>query len=107
MFCSNECAANIKYVQWVELWLEDKASGSINSKTYGFSKRVSRYFKENIHNCEVCGLEKMWNGKELTLEVDHTDGDRKNNKRSNLKYLCPNCHSQTPTFRNKKRSPIV
>lgn len=100
-FCSNVCAANYKYTIWLERWLIDEENGSSNSKTDGCNKRVGRYFRENIHNCEECGIGREWNGKALILEIDHTDGNRKNNKRSNLKYLCPNCHSQTPTFRAK------
>ena len=52
--------------------------------------------------CEVCGITE-WNGKAITIELDHIDGDRNNHTLENLKMLCPNCHSQTPTFRGKKR----
>ena len=51
--------------------------------------------------CLRCGL-KEWLGEPLTLELDHEDGDHSNNARSNLRALCPNCHSQTPTYRVQK-----
>jgi hypothetical protein len=51
--------------------------------------------------CEKCGLDK-WNGKSLPMEVEHIDGNTSNNQPENLKILCPNCHSQTPTWRRKK-----
>jgi hypothetical protein len=59
--------------------------------------------------CEGCGLGPMWNGKKLTLQLDHVDGDNSNNARINLRLLCPNCHTQTPTFsRGKwKRNALV
>jgi hypothetical protein len=55
--------------------------------------------------CSGCGLEAKWNGKVLSLQIDHIDGDRDNNTKENLRFMCPNCHSQTPTFsgKNNKR----
>lgn len=51
--------------------------------------------------CECCHLPSEWNGKFLRLQVDHVDGQCYNNEESNLRLLCPNCHSQTPTFSNR------
>ena len=51
--------------------------------------------------CSECRLGEEWNGKSISLELDHIDGDKHNNTRGNLRYLCPNCHSQTHTFRVK------
>ena len=42
------------------------------------------------------------NGKKITLQLDHIDGDNNNNKLENLRFLCPNCHSQTETHSVKK-----
>lgn len=58
---------------------------------------------ERGHRCEECHIS-IWRDKIITLEVDHIDGDRTNNDEENLKLLCPNCHSQTPTWRNRKGS---
>ena len=71
---------------------------------YPSNKLKKRLIKSKIkkNKCEVCELEK-WNGKKITLELDHIDGNSRNHKLSNLRILCPNCHSQTETFRNKKR----
>lgn len=52
--------------------------------------------------CENCGCDGNWYNNPLTLEIHHIDGDRKNNDISNLQVLCPNCHSQTPSFRKRK-----
>lgn len=48
--------------------------------------------------CEECGLDEEWNGKPITLQLDHVDGNSTNHLLDNLKILCPNCHSQTDTF---------
>lgn len=51
--------------------------------------------------CLHCGLSE-WRGLPLTLELDHVDGNHDNDARDNLRVLCPNCHSQTPTYRRYK-----
>jgi len=57
----------------------------------------------NGYRCSECKLD-YWNGQKITLEVHHIDGNRNNNNLKNVILLCPNCHSQTDTFKNKKRS---
>ena len=51
--------------------------------------------------CFDCGTADRWNGKSLVLHVDHIDGDVANCLIENLRFLCPNCHSQTPTYCRK------
>lgn len=54
------------------------------------------------YRCGSCGNDGQWMGIDLTLEVEHINGINDDNRTSNLKWLCPNCHSQTPTYRNSK-----
>lgn len=61
-----------------------------------------RLISENGSQCTKCGLSE-WLGESITLELEHIDGNNRNNERSNLTLLCPNCHSQTKTWRNRKR----
>jgi hypothetical protein len=53
-------------------------------------------------SCSECGLD-SWLGKSLVLELDHINGIRSDNRLENLRLLCPNCHSQTETFRGRNR----
>ena len=54
-------------------------------------------------SCEICGQGDTWNGLPLTLEIDHIDGNRKNNATENLRTLCPNCHGQQVTSHKSKK----
>jgi hypothetical protein len=56
-----------------------------------------------VVECSGCGLGESWMGKELRLEVDHIDGNYLNCLIDNLRYLCPNCHSQTGTYKAKNK----
>jgi len=44
--------------------------------------------------CSLCPIGTEWNGLPITLEIDHIDGDWLNNLQDNVRFLCPNCHSQ-------------
>lgn len=50
------------------------------------------------NNCGRCGIGTEWNGEPLSLTLDHINGVSNDNRISNLRLLCPNCHSQTITF---------
>jgi hypothetical protein len=71
----------------------------------GVSSHVVRYLRELFgKECVLCG----WNRINpvtcrVPLEIDHIDGDSENNTESNLRLICPNCHSLTPNFRNLNR----
>lgn len=53
--------------------------------------------------CAECGTGDTWPGRRLVLEIDHVSGDRLDNRRENLRCLCPSCHNQTSTFSNRSR----
>jgi len=56
--------------------------------------------------CAICDLGPAWQGKKLSLQIDHKDGDFLNNVPENLRFLCPNCHTQTGTFGSNKLNAV-
>lgn len=76
----------------------------IGKKDREKSKTLRRALIESgrLYVCEKCGLGPKWKEEELTLHVDHVNGDWSNCTQSNIRFLCPNCHSQTSTYCNKK-----
>lgn len=66
----------------------------------------ARLVKENLlkYECAICGNQGLWNNSPLSLQLDHINGINNDHRLENLRFLCPNCHSQTETFsgRNKR-----
>lgn len=81
--------------------LEDIITNKVKFSTGQLKKRLL-YDGILEYKCVKCANEGEWMGEAISLELDHINGDNNDNRLENLRILCPNCHSQTPTFRNKK-----
>lgn len=73
--------------------------------TRSFSLRRAYLASGAEYICQKCGLPPEWQGEPMILELDHKNGNRRDNRPENLWFLCPNCHTQTPTYghRNRRR----
>ncbi len=75
----------------------------IENSPYPRSDLRIRVLRDNLKEyvCVWCGLHDFYNGKKLTLQLDHINGIPDDNRLDNLRWLCPNCHSQTDTYMGK------
>lgn len=89
-FCNFQCQQ--KYQR--EQKLLNGTLGNFASKKY--------LIETNGHKCQSC-LMNSWLEQPIPLELEHIDGDYKNNLIENLKLLCPNCHALTPTYKGRNR----
>jgi Zn finger protein HypA/HybF involved in hydrogenase expression len=76
----------------------------LNSEFKGGTKGLkNKILKANLlrYECKKCANKGDWFGKKLSLQLDHINGNNRDNRIENLRFLCPNCHSQTTTFAGK------
>lgn len=99
-FCNRQCQADH---QWSSITKIKIISGSCTNKG-----QLKRYLRE-LHGdkCELCPQGPIHNGKPLVLQLDHINGNSDDNSVSNLRLLCPNCHTQTETYGSKGNLPGI
>jgi HNH endonuclease len=88
LYCSSVCQGTHKSLLHKNEWY--------NGNLHRIERiTLRRYLSEDRgYKCEVCGVSE-WQNKPITLHVDHVNGDPSNNSPSNVRLICPNCHSQT------------
>jgi hypothetical protein len=100
-YCDNKCQQDFQYKQYITEWkqgLTDGRKGKLQTSGY-----IHRYVLEKQgYKCAECSITEH-NGLPITLELDHINGNGTDNTEDNLRCLCPNCHSQTSTYRAKNK----
>ncbi len=100
-YCDVKCQQAFRTARKMQDFLDGKCVG----KEMGFASGEwprKLLAEHKGYKCASCSISE-WNSLPITLEVNHIDGNALNNTIDNLEFLCPNCHSQTPTFRALNR----
>lgn len=100
-FCNQDCMGNY----YTKLRYQKILDGDSSIMRANYSPKTFRsvILKEQDNKCAICGMEPEWNNKPITFIIDHIDGHASNNKRDNLRCICPNCDSQLDTYKSKNK----
>lgn len=100
IYCGNACQASARRDARTRLWLE-----SGEARIDGHQGHYIREYLADAQSrcCAICGGASVWLDLPLALVMDHIDGDPTNNRRENLRLICPNCDSQLATYKSRNR----
>lgn len=107
--CSQECLSKYMKLKAHERHLEFYKYYLENQEEFCRPNYIPKIFKKDFIEeqggvCAICGCAPEWNGKPLVFIMDHIDGDASNNRRENLRCICPNCDSQLDTYKSKNKN---
>ena len=101
-FCSRKCMGINKSKKAYNYFLE--TNGEYHSYNCTPHAAKNHILIEQECRCSVCNMENKWNDKNIVFVLDHIDGNSHNNKRENLRLVCPNCDSQLDTYKSKNKN---
>jgi len=81
---------------WQDVLVNDRFNGEHKEDVNRLRRAMKESGIEEI--CAECGSNTTWNNLPLRLQIDHRDGNKLNNLQTNVRFLCPNCHSQTENW---------
>lgn len=102
-YCSNTCQQDFQYRAYIARWKSGEETGLMSLGLV--SRHIKRYLREKFHDqCCLCGWAHVNPVTGLIpLVADHIDGNWRNNQEDNLRLICPNCDSLSPTFAGLNR----
>lgn len=101
-FCTNLCSSSYRHNEAYNDFLNNNdkyCNGGYTPKSF---KDI--FLNEQNNKCHICNIDPKWMNRDLVFVIDHIDGDASNNKRENIRMICPNCDSQTETFKSKNKN---
>lgn len=93
--CKGGGIDNFKKKPLSDILVEDSAFDTTNLKHRLYDEGIK------LRVCELCGQGELWNGKHLSLILDHKNGNHRDHRIENLRIVCPNCDATLPTFSGK------
>ena len=102
-YCSQDCRDEGQPKVALGKWLRNEVmltDAAVRSRTGPYKKYV---LEDQGNRCAICDMVNVWNGKSLTFIFDHIDGNSENNRRDNVRMVCPNCNMQLPTNGSKNK----
>ena len=101
-YCGKNCEVEYKTNRTYTNYLENQDKYCTSTKSLLFLKK--HIYREQNNCCQICNMNNEWNGKKIVFILDHIDGDAANNRRENLRLVCPNCDSQLDTYKSKNKN---